>query len=126
MGFFKYYISIKFESSKVFIKSPKTSFHETIGRVTVTQYMYIVCEMLEYFKGVIRNPKLKKERRYNNQRKKCKRTNNDIQNTTQKTQKTNLTNKWGELRCSERVNSSCSTGDIRGVALVTIPAISHE
>jgi hypothetical protein len=27
--------------------------------------MYIVCEMLEYFKGVIRSPKLKKERRYN-------------------------------------------------------------
>jgi hypothetical protein len=58
--------------------------------------------------------------------KSVKRTNNDIQNTTQKTQKTNLTNKWGELRCSERVSSSCSTGDIRGVTLATIPAISHE
>jgi hypothetical protein len=27
---------------------------------------------------------------------------------------------------SERVSSSCSTGDIRGVTLATIPAISHE
>jgi hypothetical protein len=71
VGFFKYYIWIKLESSKVFIKSPKTSLQETIGRVTVTQYMYIVCEMLEYFKEVIRSSKLKKERRYNDQRKKC-------------------------------------------------------
>jgi hypothetical protein len=32
---------------------------------------------------------------------------------------------WGELRCSERIGSSCSTSDTRGVNLVTNPAISH-
>jgi hypothetical protein len=32
----------------------------------------------------------------------------------------------GELRCSGRVNSSCSTSDTRRVSLVTNPVISHE
>jgi hypothetical protein len=32
----------------------------------------------------------------------------------------------GELRCSGRVGSSCSTSDIRRVNLVTTPVISHE
>jgi hypothetical protein len=33
---------------------------------------------------------------------------------------------WGELRCSGRVGSSCSTSDTRRVNLVTNPVISHE
>ena len=32
----------------------------------------------------------------------------------------------GELRCSGRVCSSCSTSDIRRVNLATNPVISHE
>jgi len=32
----------------------------------------------------------------------------------------------GELRCSRRVGSSCSTSDTRRVNLVTNPVISHE
>jgi hypothetical protein len=32
----------------------------------------------------------------------------------------------GELRCSRRVSSSCSTSDTRRVDLVTNPVISHE
>ena len=32
----------------------------------------------------------------------------------------------GELRFSERVSSSCSTGDTRRINLVTNPVISHE
>jgi hypothetical protein len=32
----------------------------------------------------------------------------------------------GELRCSGRVNSSCSTTDTRRVNLVTNPVINHE
>ena len=31
-----------------------------------------------------------------------------------------------ELRCSEKVSSSCSTSDTRRVNLVTTPVISHE
>ena len=37
------------------------------------------------FKVLIRSGKLKKGRQYNNQKKMGKRTNNDLQNTTQKT-----------------------------------------
>ena len=33
---------------------------------------------------------------------------------------------WGELRCSGRVSSSCSTSDTRRVNLETNPVISHE
>ena len=32
----------------------------------------------------------------------------------------------GELRCSERVNRSCSPSDTRRVNLVTNPVINHE
>jgi hypothetical protein len=32
----------------------------------------------------------------------------------------------GELKCSGRVSSSCSTSDIRRVNLVTNPVIGHE
>ena len=35
-------------------------------------------------------------------------------------------NTGGELRCSGRVGSSCSTSDTRRVNLVTNPGISHE
>ena len=49
---------------------------------------------------------------------KRKRTNNDLQNTTQKT-KDRVTQTplktGGELRCSGRVSSSCSTSDTRRV-----------
>jgi hypothetical protein len=37
-------------------------------------------------KGVVRSLKSKKDRQRNGQRKKGKRTNNDLQNTTQKSQ----------------------------------------
>ena len=51
-------------------------------------------------------------------KKKEKRTNNDLQNTTQKTtgQATRTPLKSsGEFRCSGRVSSSCSTRDTRRV-----------
>jgi len=54
---------------------------------------------------------------------KRKRTNNDLQNTTRKIKRLgymNPTNIGGELGCSRRVNSSCSTSDTRRVILVTI------
>jgi len=46
----------------------------------VTQYMHT-----KYFKGVIRSRTFKKDVQHNGQNKKDKRTNNDLQNTTQKT-----------------------------------------
>ena len=58
------------------------------------------------------NGQKKKDRQHNGQKKKNKGTNNDRQNTTQKKQRSNKTNptkNWGELRCSGRVNSSCFT-----------------
>ena len=60
---------------------------------------------------------------------KDKRTNNNLQNITQKTKdrvtRTPLKS-GGGLGCSGRVISSCSTSDIRRVNLVTNPVISHE
>ena len=55
-------------------------------------------------------------------------TNKGRHNTTQKTKdratRTPLKT-GGKLRCSERVDSSCSTSGTRGVTLVTSPVISH-
>ena len=59
---------------------------------------------------------------------KRKGTNNDIQNITQKTKdratRTSLKT-GGELMCSERVGSSCSTYATRRVTLVTNPVTIH-
>ena len=60
---------------------------------------------------------------------KIKRTNNDLQNITQKTKDraTAIPLKpGGELGCSGRVNSSYSTSGTHLVTLVTNPVISHE
>jgi hypothetical protein len=59
---------------------------------------------------VIRIRKSKKERQYNDQKKKVKRTNNDLQNlhkTTYRVTRTPL-KIGGELKCSGRVSSSYS------------------
>jgi hypothetical protein len=56
-----------------------------------------------------------KDRQHNGQKKKDKGTNNDLQNTTQKTKgrATHTSLKTGgELRCSGRVGSSCFTSNI--------------
>ena len=80
-------------------------------------------------KGLIRIRKSKKNRQHNGQKKKNKRTSNDLQNTTHKAKdwitRTPLTT-GGELRCSGRVGSSCSTGGTRRVTLLSNPVISHE
>ena len=46
------------------------------------------------------------------------KTNDRVTRTTLKT--------WGELRCSGRVSSSCSTSDTRRFNLDTNPVISHQ
>ena len=61
-------------------------------------------------------------------RKKCKRTNSDLQNiykTKDRVTRTPLKT-GGELRCSRRVGSSCSTSGTRRVNLVTNPVIGHR
>jgi hypothetical protein len=59
----------------------------------------------------------------------AKRTNNDLQNITQKTKdratRTPLKT-MGELMCSRRVSSFCSTSGTRRATLVTNLVISHE
>jgi len=76
--------------------------------------MFYEEEEFEDTKGVIRIRKLKKDRQHNGQKKKDKRTNNDlhVQSTTQKAkdQATRTPHKTrGELKYSGRVSSSCST-----------------
>jgi len=58
-----------------------------------------------------------KDRQHNNQKKKDKRTNNDLQITTQKT------GDRATLRSPEMVSISCSTIDIRRVVPVAISTI---
>jgi hypothetical protein len=53
-----------------------------------------------------------KETQYNDQNKKDNMTNNDVQNTTQKT-KDPVTRTRGGRRCSGKVSSSCLTSDTR-------------
>ena len=59
----------------------------------------------------------------------AKRINSDLQNTTHKTKdretRTRQTTR-GELRCSGRVGSSCSTRGIRRINIVTNPVINYE
>jgi hypothetical protein len=73
-------------------------------------------EEFEDTKGAIGIRISKKNRQHNGQKKKYKRTNNNLQNITYKTKDrvTRTTLKTGdELRCSGRVSSSCSTSDTR-------------
>ncbi len=81
-------------------------------------------------KGVIRIRKSKKNRQHTGQKKKYKRTNNDLQNIHKQKSTTHIhktkdretrtpLKTAGELRCPRRVSSSCSTSDARRVNLVT-------
>jgi len=80
------------------------------------------------YQGVIRIRK-SKNRQDNGQRKKYKMTNNDLQNIHIKLKieytRTPLRT-GGELGCSGRVSSSCSTSGTRRVNIVTNPVISRE
>jgi hypothetical protein len=82
-------------------------------------YQYIVNHLSRrvwrYQREVIRIPNSKKNRQHNGQKKKYKRTNNDLQNIHIK-QKIEY-----ELKCSGRVSSSCSTSGTRHVNLITNP-----
>ena len=74
--------------------------------------LLLVQEKLEDTKGVIISLKSKKDKQYNEQKNKDKRTNNDLQNITQKTKdratRIPLTT-VGVPGCSGRVGSTCST-----------------
>jgi hypothetical protein len=99
------------------------------GMLWVKILWHSLCEEFGDIKGVIRIRKSKKDRQHNGPKKRDKRTNNNLQNTTQKTKD------WaagasikprGELRCSGPVNRFCSTSGTRRVTLVTNPVTSHE
>ena len=68
-------------------------------------------EEFEDTKGTIRNRISKKNRQHNGQKKKYKKTSNDRQNIhiKLKIEQHKPHEKLGELRCSGRVSSSCST-----------------
>jgi hypothetical protein len=100
----------------------QTTTHKTYSLDGIDQIAFEMFEKeFKDIKGVIRIRKSKKDRR-NDQMKKDKRTNNDLQNTTHKTKdrvtRTPLKT-GGELRCSGRVGSSCFTSGISRVNLVT-------
>jgi hypothetical protein len=80
------------------------------------------------YQGVIKIRK-SKNRQYNGQKKKKQK---DKQWSTKHNHKTKDRVTWtplktgGDLRCSGRVSSSCSTSDTRRVNLVINPVIGHE
>ena len=88
--------------------------------------VFVLKEEFEDTKGVIRIRISKKNRKHNGQKKRYKRTNNNLQNiqhthqTKDRVTRTPLKT-GGELRCSGRVSSSCSTSGTRCVNLVTNP-----
>jgi hypothetical protein len=87
------------------------SLHNDIRyRKIILQY---VLRKIEDTKGLFRIGCIsKKNKIYNGQKKRDKRTNNDLHNSTQKTKNwtTQIPHKTeGDLRCSGRVSSSCST-----------------
>ena len=86
-------------------------------------------EEFEDTKEVIRICISKKNRQHNGQKKKDKRTNNDLQNIAHKT-KDRVTRTplkiEGDLICSRKVSSSCSTIGTRCVTIVTNPPIDVD
>jgi hypothetical protein len=85
-------------------------------------------EEFEDIKGAIRI-RISKNRQHNDQHKKYKRTNNDLHSIHIKL-KDRVTRTpiktGGDLRCSGRVSSSCSTSGTRRVNLATSPVISRQ
>jgi hypothetical protein len=85
--------------------------------------------MSEDTKVVIRSRESKSDRQYNGQ---AIKRQNDKQRSTKhyieiwRSSNTNPATNRGELRCSGRVNSSCSTCGIRHAILVIKPVIGHE
>jgi hypothetical protein len=86
-------------------------------------------EEIEDTKGVIRIRIPKKNRQHNGQKKKVQK---DKQRSTKHTYKTKdrvtgtPLKTRGELRCSGRVSSSCSTSGTRRVILATKPVINRK
>jgi hypothetical protein len=84
-----------------------------------------ICTAIVTEKWVIRGRQLK-YRQYNGQKKKDKRTNNYLQNTTHNTKDRYTwtpSNTGVELRCYRSVFISCSTSGTRRVTLVTNPGV---
>ena len=82
-------------------------------------------EKFEYIKG---KSEAINRRRTDNAIPKIKRTNNDLQNTTQKTKDRGVRTQLetgGELMCFGGASGSCSTCGTRRVTLVTNLVISH-
>jgi hypothetical protein len=94
-------------------------------------FHFIVRRVWRYQRGKP-NPYIEEEQTTQWPKEKYKRTKNDLQNIRFCTYKTkdrvtrNPLKTGGELRCSGRISSFCSTSDTRRVNLVTNPVISHE
>ena len=89
-------------------------------------YMINVLEEMEDTKGLIRIRISKNNRQHNGQKKKDKqRSTKHTHKTKDQATRTQLKT-GGEIRCSGRVGSSCSTSGTRRVNLVTNPVTSRE
>ena len=92
-----------------------------MSRYIPTDEMYRIRKILKW---IIRNRISKKDRQHNGNMKKDKHLQNIIQKNKDRVIRTPLKTE-GELRCSGRVNSFCSTSGTCRVNLVTNSVISH-
>ena len=122
---FQYFTSLSSVATVQHHQHMEFTFHSVLMSSAV---IFKTEEEFEDTKGVIRIRK-SKDRQHNGQKKRDRRTNNDLQNTTHKPKdrvtRTPL-NTMCEIGCSGRVSISCSSSDTRRVTLVTNLVISYE
>jgi len=92
----------------------KMKIHTWLGIAKMDEYFVIRKKRLK-ITNIIKSHKSNQDRQYNGKKKKYKRTNNDLQNTTQKTKDwaTRISPKKNPGVNSRRVSDSCSTSGNR-------------
>ena len=99
------------------------TYHRVCNRSNTTDATCMTGEVVGDTKGVIKI-RISKNRQHNGQKIKQRSTKHTYKTKDRETRI--LIKTEGELRCSGRVRSSCSTSDIRRVNLVTNPVINRE
>ena len=99
------------------------TYHRVCNRSNTTDATCMTGEVVGDTKGVIKI-RISKNRQHNGQKNKRRSTKHTYKTKDRETRI--LLKTEGELRCSGRVRSSCSTSDISRVNLVTNPVINRE
>ena len=124
---------MKWKLIKIKVLSFQQDKHPTTlyGECRLRCFECLIIQLQEQFKDTKRLIRSRKSKDilYNDQNKQDKMTNNDLQNTTQKTEDRSIgtpLKTMGEHKCFGRVSSSWSTCGTRRAALLTNLVRSHE